>query len=73
MDIEHHTEISISTEDGFNGPWIISGIISKDRLGSLTVPVYIEVIGSSGNPIPLAPIQIELAGKVLLPKSGVIH
>ena len=63
VDIEHHAEISISTEDEFNGPWIISGTISKDRLGSLTVPVYIEIIGSNGNPIPLAPIQVELAGE----------
>ena len=68
VDIEHHTEISISTEDEFNGPWIISGIISKDRLGSLTVPVYIEIIGSNGNPIPLAPIQIELAGEGFVTK-----
>ena len=63
VDISHVGEIAISTEDEFNGPWIVSGTISKDRLGNLTVPIYMEIIGTNGNPIPLPPIQVALSSE----------
>ena len=63
VDISHVGEITISTEDEFNGPWVVSGTLSKDRDDTLTVPLYMEIIGTNGNPIPLAPIQVTLTGQ----------
>ena len=64
MDITHIGDLEVSVEDGkLQGPWTISGIISRtDGSGTTEVPMRIEIKDDNAVNIPLPTFYVNITG-----------